>query len=92
MLRNICIKNWTVLHVFKWNIYWNQQKKNKNYKNKNKNYNSPYFKNIPSPMQILWTKTSLGFPDSSVVKESAYSARYPSWIPGLKRSAEEGVG
>ena len=26
--------------------------KNENYK-KNKNYNPPYFKNIPSPMQIM---------------------------------------
>ena len=28
------------------------EKKNENYK-KNKNYNPPYFKNIPSLMQIL---------------------------------------
>ena len=34
----------------------------------------------------------LGFPHSSVGKESASSARDPSLIPGLGRSAEEGMG
>jgi len=33
-----------------------------------------------------------GFPDSSVGKESACKARDPSLIPGLGRSAEEGIG
>ena len=34
----------------------------------------------------------LGFPDSSVGKESACNARDPSLIPGLGRSAGEGIG
>ena len=34
----------------------------------------------------------LGFPDSSVGKESACNAGDPSWIPGLGRSPGEGIG
>ena len=34
----------------------------------------------------------LGFPDSSVGKESACNAGDPSLIPGLGRSAGEGIG
>ena len=34
----------------------------------------------------------LGFPDSSVGKESACSAGDPGLIPGLGRSAGEGIG
>ena len=34
----------------------------------------------------------VGFPDSSVGKESACNAGDPSWIPGLGRSAGEGIG
>ena len=34
----------------------------------------------------------LGFPDSSVGKESACNAGDPSWIPGLGRSTGEGMG
>ena len=34
----------------------------------------------------------MGFPDSSVDKESACNAGDPSSIPGLGRSAEEGKG
>ena len=33
-----------------------------------------------------------GFPDSSVGKESAYNAGDPGSIPGLGRSAGEGIG
>ena len=33
-----------------------------------------------------------GFPDSSVGQESACKAGDPGWIPGLRRSAEEGIG
>ena len=33
-----------------------------------------------------------GFPDSSVVKESTYSAGDPGSIPGSGRSAGEGIG
>ena len=33
-----------------------------------------------------------GFPESSVGKESACNAGEPSSIPGLGRSAEEGIG
>ena len=35
---------------------------------------------------------SVGFPHSSVVKESAYDAGDPGWIPGSGRSAGEGIG
>ena len=34
----------------------------------------------------------LGFPDSSVGKESAYNAGDPGLIPGLGRSLGEGIG
>ena len=34
----------------------------------------------------------MGFPDSSVGKESACNARDPSSIPGSARSAGEGIG
>ena len=34
----------------------------------------------------------MGFPDSSVGKESACNAGDPGLIPGLGRSAEEGIG
>ena len=33
----------------------------------------------------------LGFPDSSLGKESVYNAGYPSSIPGLGRSPERGT-
>ena len=35
--------------------------------------------------------TDKGFPDSSVGKESICSAGDPGWIPGLGRSAGEGI-
>ena len=34
----------------------------------------------------------MGFPDSSVGKESTCNARDPSSIPGLERSPGEGIG
>ena len=34
----------------------------------------------------------MGFPDSSVGKESASNAEDPGWIPGSGRSAGEGIG
>ena len=34
----------------------------------------------------------MGFPDSSVGKESSRNARDPSSIPGSRRSAGEGIG
>ena len=37
-------------------------------------------------------QVSLGFPDSSVGKESTWNAGDPSLIPGLGRSAAEGIG
>ena len=42
---------------------------------------------IIKPLFISW-----GFPDSSVGKESASNAGDPSSIPGLGRSAGEGIG
>ena len=38
------------------------------------------------------TPLRIGFPDSSVGKEYACNAGDPGLIPGLKRSAEEGIG
>ena len=38
------------------------------------------------------TRLRIDFPDSSVGKESACNAGDPSLIPGLRRSAEEGIG
>ena len=34
----------------------------------------------------------MGFPDSSVGKESTCNAGDPGWIPGLGRSPGEGIG
>jgi len=34
----------------------------------------------------------MGFPDNSVGKESTFNAGDPSSIPGLERSAGEGIG
>ena len=34
----------------------------------------------------------MGFPDSSVGKESAYNAGDPGLIPGLRRYTGEGIG
>ena len=57
---------------------------------------TPQFKSINSSAIGLYglTLTSIceGFPDSSVGKESACNAGHPSSIPGLGRSAEEGIG
>ena len=38
-----------------------------------------------------WEDT-VGFPGSSVGKESACNAGDPGWIPGSRRSAGEGIG
>ena len=55
-----------------------------------------YIKNI---LQAFYTsefkvtmKGALGFPDSSVDKESTCNARNPGSIPGLERSPGEGKG
>ena len=45
-----------------------------------------------STPEILATLTTLGFPDSSVGKESTCNARDPGLIPGSGRSAGEGIG
>ena len=46
--------------------------------------------------KITWNRdrlpTTVGFPDRSVGKESTCSAGDPSSIPGLGRSAGEGIG
>ena len=42
-------------------------------------------------LQSLWV-TSLGFPGSSVGKESACNAGDPGLIPGSERSTGEGIG
>ena len=39
-----------------------------------------------------WSNFYMGFPDSSVGKESACKAGDPGWIPRSGRSAEEGLG
>ena len=43
-------------------------------------------------MEKSITKSKMGFPQSSVGKESACSAGDPDLIPGLGRSSEEGIG
>ena len=45
-----------------------------------------------SPVLVYIYTVHMGFPDSSVGKESVYSAGEPSLIPGLGRSAGEGIG
>ena len=46
-------------------------------------------------LERMWEKgnplTLLGFPDSSVGKESACNAGDPGWIPGSERSPGEGI-
>ena len=46
--------------------------------------------------KITWNRdrlpTTVGFPDRSVGKESTCNAGDPSLIPGLRRSAGEGIG
>ena len=41
---------------------------------------------------LNYMQSTLGFPDSSVGKESTCNARDPSSIPGLGRSLGEGIG
>ena len=48
--------------------------------------------NFPVVCCILLYAFNMGFPDSSVGKESAYNARAPGSIPGSGRSAGEGTG
>ena len=43
-------------------------------------------------VELLDHMIVLGFPDSSVGKEFACNAGDPSWIPGLGRSAGDGIG
>ena len=46
-----------------------------------------------SPLSNFWIAClNEGFPDSSVGKESAYNAGDPDSVPGLGRSAGEGIG
>ena len=47
--------------------------------------------NLPS-LSFHYLRGTLGFPDSSVGKESACNAGYPSSIPGPGRSSGEGIG
>ena len=42
--------------------------------------------------EYVGTQRNVGFPDSSVGKESACNAGDPSLIPGLGRSSGEGIG
>ena len=48
----------------------------------------------PTELQVLlsWFPQSLGFPDSSVGKESTCNAGDPGSVPGSRRSAGEGIG
>ena len=52
----------------------------------------PHVCKYPSIYSFRYCFTNMGFPDSSVGKESACNARYPSLIPGLGRSTGEGIG
>ena len=51
-----------------------------------------YSKELPPILEKFIYTRLLGFPDSSVGKESACNARDPSLIPGLGRSPGERVG
>ena len=59
---------------------------------------SPWTPGFPVHHQLLKLlfkpkhKNHLGFPDSSVGKESTRNAGDPSWIPGLGRSTGDGIG
>ena len=48
--------------------------------------------NILDAIYLLMTSSHMGFPHSSVGKESACNAGDPGLIPGLGRSAGEGIG
>ena len=47
---------------------------------------------VPVINIALYVKCYMGFPDSSVGKESACNAGDPDSIPGLGRSTGEGIG
>ena len=47
---------------------------------------------LSSPGLLEINSVNMGFPDSSVGKESACNARDPGSIPGLGRSTGEGKG
>ena len=53
---------------------------------------NPWVEKIPWRRDRLPTEVFLGFPDGSVGKESACNAGDPGSIPGLGRSAGEGIG
>ena len=73
-------------------IYVNFLEKN-NYKDR-KNYLSRAEDWLQTGIRELWgfNRNIVGFPDSSVGKESACNAGDPGSIPGLGRSAGEGIG
>ena len=48
--------------------------------------------NWPKTQRFASLITQLGFPDSSVGKESTSNAQDPGSIPGSGRSAGEGIG
>ena len=50
------------------------------------------FAGIQMRKEYVGTQRNVGFPDSSVGKESACNAGDPSLIPRLGRSAGEGIG
>ena len=47
---------------------------------------------IKQSSKISFPQYNLGFPDSSVGKESAYNAGHPGSIPGSGRFAGKGIG
>ena len=53
---------------------------------------SMYQLGLPGVSVVKNLPTNMGFPDSSVGKESACNARDPSSIPGSGRSHGEGIG
>ena len=52
----------------------------------------PYLTKAAAALFSYNVQTEVGFPHSSVDKESAYNAGDPGLIPGLGRSAGEGIG
>ena len=53
---------------------------------------SMYQLGLPGVSVVKNLPTNMGFPDSSVGKESACNARDPGLIPGSGRSPGEGIG
>ena len=70
-----------------YNLIQNKRLKKSNPTKTKQKYQSTFF-----TCYFTGSSIRMGFPDSSVGKESVCNAGDPSWIPGLGRSAGEGEG